>query len=39
MLVEKHNDTMLKSYGIWPFGDLGKTDEKKPAPAPSGGEN
>jgi Zn-dependent M28 family amino/carboxypeptidase len=40
MLVEKHNDTMLKSYGIWPFGDLGKSDEKKPAaPAPSGGEN
>jgi Zn-dependent M28 family amino/carboxypeptidase len=38
MLVEKHNDTMLKAYGIWPFGDLSKTDEKKPA-APSGGEN
>jgi carboxypeptidase Q len=38
MLVEKHNDTMLKAYGIWPFGDLGKPDEKKPA-APSGGEN
>ena len=41
MLVEKHNDVMLKAYGIWPFGDLGKPDEKKPAvPAsPSGGEN
>src|SRR4051794_27007691 len=41
MLVEKHNDTMLKSYGIWPFGDLGKPEEKKPAvPAsPSGGTN
>jgi hypothetical protein len=31
MLVEKHNDVMLKAYGIWPFGDLGKPDEKKPA--------
>jgi hypothetical protein len=31
MLVEKHNDVMLKVYGIWPFGDLGKSDEKKPA--------
>jgi hypothetical protein len=38
MLVEKHNDTMLKAYGIWPFGDMVKPDEKKPA-APSGGEN
>jgi carboxypeptidase Q len=37
MLVEKHNDAMLKAFGIWPFGDLGKPDEKKPAP--SGGEN
>jgi carboxypeptidase Q len=40
MLVEKHNDAMLKAFGIWPFGDLGKSDEKKPATAaPSGGEN
>jgi carboxypeptidase Q len=41
MLVEKHNDVMLKSYGIWPFGDLGKSDEKKPASpaAPGGGGN
>jgi len=39
MLVEKHNDGMLKSYGIWPFGDLGKSDEKKPAAAPGGGQN
>jgi hypothetical protein len=31
MLVEKHNDVMLKAYEIWPFGDLGKPDEKKPA--------
>jgi hypothetical protein len=39
--VEKHNDGMLKSYGSWLFGDLGKPDEKKTAaPAsPSGGEN
>jgi hypothetical protein len=29
---------MLKAYGIWPFGDLGKSDEKKPA-TPSGGGN
>jgi len=45
MLVEKHNDGMLKSFGIWPFGDLGKPEgkpeEKKPATTgqPSGGEN
>jgi hypothetical protein len=41
MLVEKHNDVMLKSYGSWPFGDLGKPDEKKPAALaqPGGGEN
>jgi carboxypeptidase Q len=40
MLVEKHNDVMLKAYGIWPFGDLGKSEDKKPAPAaPSGGTN
>jgi hypothetical protein len=40
MLVEKYNDVMLKAYGIWTFGDLGKSDEKKPAaPAPSGGTN
>jgi hypothetical protein len=38
MLVEKHNDGMLKAYGLWTFGDLGKPDEKKPAAAaPSGG--
>src|SRR6476469_1776703 len=41
MLVEKHTDVMLKAFGIWPFGDLGKPDEKKPATAgqPSGGTN
>src|SRR5215467_517128 len=33
MLVEKHNDVFLKAIGIWPFGDLGKPDEKKPAAA------
>jgi hypothetical protein len=26
----------LKAFGIWPFGDLGKSGEKKPA-APGGG--
>jgi Zn-dependent M28 family amino/carboxypeptidase len=31
MLVEKHVDVMLKGFGMWPFGDLGKPDEKKPA--------
>jgi hypothetical protein len=30
---------MLKAFGLWTFGDLGKPDEKKPAAAPSGGEN
>ncbi|MBZ5490967.1 MAG: M20/M25/M40 family metallo-hydrolase [Acidobacteriia bacterium] len=39
MLVEKHNDVMLKAYGIWTFGDLGKPDDKKSAATPSGGEN
>jgi carboxypeptidase Q len=24
MLVEKHQDGMLKAFGIWPFGDMGK---------------
>jgi hypothetical protein len=37
MLVEKHNDVMLKAFGIWPFGNLGKSDEKKPAAVPTGG--
>jgi hypothetical protein len=23
MLVEKHEDGMLKAFGLWPFGDLG----------------
>ena len=31
MLAEKHNDVMLKAFGIWPFGDLGKEPESKPA--------
>jgi hypothetical protein len=39
MLVEKHNDGMLKAIGIWPFGDLGKPDEKKPAAGQTGGTN
>jgi hypothetical protein len=38
MLVEKHNDVMLKAFGIWPFGDMGK-DEKPAAGQPSGGGN
>jgi carboxypeptidase Q len=44
MLVEKHNDGMLKAFGLWTFGDMGKPEESKPgeskpaAPAqPSGG--
>ena len=24
MLIEKHEDRMLKSFGLWPFGSLGK---------------
>jgi carboxypeptidase Q len=41
MLVEKHNDGFLKSFGLWPFGDLGKPAETKPGAAsqPSGGTN
>src|SRR5215472_19138404 len=40
MLVEKHNDGFLKAIGIWPFGDMGKPDEKKPASGQTGsGEN
>jgi len=41
MLVEKHNDVMLKAFGLWTFGDMGKPDEKKPATPgqPSGGGN
>jgi hypothetical protein len=39
MLVEKHVDVMLKGFGMWPFGDLGKPADAKPAPPapPSGG--
>ena len=25
MLIDKHDDAMLKAFGLWPFGDLGKT--------------
>jgi len=41
MLVEKHNDGMLKAYGLWTFGDMGKPADTKPAAAgqPSGGTN
>jgi len=37
MLVEKHEDTALKAFGIWPFGDLGK--DEKPAAQPGAGTN
>jgi carboxypeptidase Q len=39
MLVEKHNDGMLKAFGLWTFGDLGKPAESKPASSgqPTGG--
>ena len=29
MLVEKHEDVMLKAFGVWPFGNLGAEPEKK----------
>jgi hypothetical protein len=35
MLVEKHSDVFLKAFGMWPFGDLGKPADEKPA-QPSG---
>jgi len=31
MLTEKHNDVFLKALGLWPFGDLGKDADTKPA--------
>ncbi len=31
MLTEKHSDVFLKAIGLWPFGDLGKPAETKPA--------
>lgn len=37
MLTEKHEDVMLKSFGIWPFGDLGK-DATTPASGSKGTE-
>lgn len=36
MLIEKHNDVMLKAFGIWPFGDLGK-EPAADQPAAAGG--
>jgi carboxypeptidase Q len=33
MLVEKHLDQNLKTYGIWPFGDLGSQPQAQPAAA------
>jgi carboxypeptidase Q len=35
MLVEKHSDVFLKAFGLWPFGDLGKSADEKPS-QPSG---
>ncbi len=31
MLTKKHQDQMLKAFGIWPFGDAGSTPEKTKA--------
>jgi carboxypeptidase Q len=41
MLVEKHSDGFLKAFGLWPFGDMGKPAEEKPASSgqPSGNTN
>ena len=39
MLVEKHNDVFLKSFGLWPFGDMGKPAEKPASGQPTGGTN
>jgi hypothetical protein len=30
---------MLKAFGLWTFGDMGKPDEKKPAAATPSGTN
>jgi hypothetical protein len=32
MLVEKKQDTFLKAFGLWPFGDLGSKKEEKSTP-------
>jgi carboxypeptidase Q len=29
MLVEKHEDVLLKAFGVWPFGNLGTEPERK----------
>ncbi|MGH9682483.1 MAG: M20/M25/M40 family metallo-hydrolase [Candidatus Acidiferrales bacterium] len=29
MLVEKHQDGFLKAFGLWPFGNLGGTSDRK----------
>lgn len=39
MLVEKHSDSILKAFGLWPFGDLGKSADEKPAQPSGGGAN
>ena len=38
MLTEKHQDVLLKAFGIWPFGDLGK-EPANSKPAGGGGGN
>ncbi len=29
MLVDKHQDTVLKLFGLWPFGNMGRDQEQK----------
>jgi carboxypeptidase Q len=38
MLVAKHQDLLLKAFGIWPFGDLGSQPASQPAAAGKGGK-
>jgi hypothetical protein len=37
MLVEKHDDVMLKLFGLWPFGNLGPDTETTVKPGPRAG--
>ena len=36
MLTEKHEDVVLKAFGMWPFGDMGKDAKDAAAPASGG---
>ncbi len=36
MLTEKHEDVLLKAFGMWPFGDMGKDTKDGAAPASGG---